>query len=99
MGKLGRHTIFATEILITKNFNLRLGYNYMRQAELKLADRKSFGGLTFGLGLKIYKFHISYAHAIYHVAGGSNHFTITTNFSSFKKAEKKAEDSPVAPAP
>jgi hypothetical protein len=94
MGKLGRHTLFGTEILITKNFNLRLGYNYMRQADLKLPDRKSFGGLTFGLGLKIYKFHISYAHANYHVAAGSNHFTITTNLSSFKKAEKKPVDEP-----
>lgn len=88
MDKLGRHLIASSEIMITKNFHLRLGYNYMRQADLKLPDRKSWGGLTFGFGLKIYKFHISYAHANYHIAGKSNHFTITSRISDFKKEKK-----------
>ncbi len=85
MDKLGRHLIASTEISITKNFHLRLGYNYMRQADLRLTDRKSWGGLTFGLGFKVYKFHISYARANYHVAGGSNHFTLTSRISDWKK--------------
>jgi hypothetical protein len=85
MDKLGRHLVASTEIIITKNFHLRLGYNYMRQRELKLPDRKSWGGLTFGLGFKIYKFQISYARANYHIAGGSNHFTLTSRISDWKK--------------
>lgn len=38
--KFGRHLIFSAEIIITKNFNLRLGYNYMRLKELNLPDKK-----------------------------------------------------------
>lgn len=94
MDRLGRHLIAGTEVIITKNFHLRLGYNYMRQAELKLPDRKSWGGLTFGLGLRIYKFHLSYAHANYHIAGGSNHFTITSRISDFKKEKKVPSPEP-----
>jgi hypothetical protein len=31
MDRLGRHLIFANEIIITKNFNLRVGFNYKRR--------------------------------------------------------------------
>ena len=88
MDKLGRHLIPSTEVLITKNFHLRLGYNYLRGAEMKLSDRKGWGGLTFGFGFKVYKFHLSYARANYHVAGGSNHFTLTVRLSDFKNTKE-----------
>ena len=85
MDKLGRHLVAGAELILTKNFNIRLGYNFMRAQEYKLPDRKTWGGLTFGLGLKVYKFHISYGHANYHIAGGSNHFTLTCNLSELRK--------------
>ncbi|MFL5753792.1 MAG: type IX secretion system protein PorQ [Bacteroidia bacterium] len=86
--KLLRHIVVGTEIIITKNFNLRVGYNYQRQKEMALPDRKGLAGFSFGLGLKISKFQISYGFAKYHVAGNSSHITITTNLSSFVKDKK-----------
>lgn len=86
--KLGRHLVASTEILITKNFNIRIGYNYLRAAEMKLENRRGWGGLTFGFGFKIYKLNLSYARANYHVAGGSNHFTLTLRLNEFKKIKE-----------
>jgi hypothetical protein len=42
-------------------------------------------GFSYGFGIKISKFHLSYGRATYHLAGASNHFSISTNFSSFYK--------------
>ncbi len=88
--KMMRHVVFGTEIVLTKNFNLRLGYNYQRRKEMILPDKKGMAGFSLGLCLKVSKFQISYGFVKYHVAGNSNHITITTNLSSFSK-EKKAE--------
>jgi hypothetical protein len=81
--KLMRHLLFGGELLITKNFNIRLGYNYERREELMVDSRRGLVGMSFGFGFRISKFHLSYGHAAYHIAGGSNTFSITTNLSDF----------------
>lgn len=78
-----RHLVFGGEFLLTKNFHIRLGYNYQRRKELQVTGRPGMTGISFGLGLKISKFHLSYGRASYHLAGASNHFTLTTNLSDF----------------
>jgi hypothetical protein len=83
--KLMRHVVVGGELLLTKNFNIRLGYNYERRKELKVDTRPGLIGFSFGFGFKISKFQLSYGHAAYHLAGGTNHFTITTNLSDFYK--------------
>lgn len=85
MDKFARHWIFATEIVLTKNFNLRIGYNYRLHKEQMLPDKRGANGLSFGFGLKIYKFHLSYAFSKYNVAGNSSIFSLTTNLNSFMK--------------
>lgn len=81
--KFMRHWIIGSEIIITKNFNLRVGYNYKRRKELLLPDKKGIAGISFGFGVKVYKFHFSYTYAQYSPVFGSNHFSITTNIGSF----------------
>lgn len=88
--KISRHFTPAAEILITKNFNLRLAYNFMRRRDLAFESAKSISGLSFGIGFRVSKFHFSYALASYNAAGSSNHFSISTNLGSFKK--KPAEN-------
>jgi hypothetical protein len=83
--KLMRHVVLGGEFLLTKNFNLRLGYNYQRRKELIVTGKPGLIGFSFGFGLKISKFYLSYGRASYHLAGKSNHFTITTNLSDFMK--------------
>ncbi len=80
---LMRHFVVGVEVLIGKNMFLRGGFNYRRRQELKAPDRTGLAGISFGAGLRIYKFHLSYGHATYNLAGASNHITITTRFSDF----------------
>jgi opacity protein-like surface antigen len=56
-----RHITFGTEIVLTKNFNLRISYNYRRQREMTLPDRRGASGLSFGFNLKIKRFGFSYS--------------------------------------
>lgn len=83
--KVMRHMAFGLEVLFTKNFNLRFGYNYMRRKELAITDRKGMAGMSLGFGMRINRFGISYAHETYNRAGGDNHFTLTTDLDSFKR--------------
>jgi len=81
--KFMRHMVMGVEFLPSKNFNIRLAYNYQRRQELKLNQRTGITGLSFGLGLRVNKFHISYGLASYHLAGISNHITFSTNLSDW----------------
>lgn len=84
-----RHLVFGVELNIGKkdNFSLRLGYNHLRNRELKLTDYRSFAGISAGFGLKIYKFKFDYSYAAYHIAGGSSQISITTNIHSFLRKD------------
>lgn len=80
---LMRHFVFGVEVLIGKNMFIRAGYNYRRRQELKSPDLAGLAGISFGAGLRISKFHLSYGHNTYSMAGASNHITVTTRFSDF----------------
>lgn len=76
-----KHLIIGTEFLPSKNFSLRVGYNFQRREELKVEEKTSTVGFSWGFGLKVSRFQISYASARYHLAGASNHFSISTRLS------------------
>lgn len=78
-----RHIVFGGELLIGKNISLRGGYNYRRRAEMKVTTKPGTVGFSWGIGLRISKFHISYARSAYHLVGSPNYITLTTNLSDF----------------
>ena len=78
-----RRFTFGVEIVPTKNFYIGAGYNPRRRQEMKIESNLSTVGFTWGFGIKVYKFNISYGSGLYHLAGNTNHFSITTNLSSF----------------
>ncbi|HEC41739.1 MAG TPA: type IX secretion system protein PorQ [Bacteroides sp.] len=80
-----RHLIFGVEFIPLENFYLRAGYNYQRRQELKISSRTAMVGFSWGFGIRISKFHLNYGRASYHLAGASNHFSITTDLSSFSR--------------
>ena len=88
-----RHFTFGTEILLSENFQLRIGYNHQRRQELKLRDDSKSGmvGFSFGFGVKIKKFRLDYARSIYSLAGASNHIGIAIRLNDFKKTDNKIE--------
>jgi hypothetical protein len=82
-----RHVVVGTEIIPSKSFSVRFGLNIKRRAELGLDDRAGLAGLSWGLGFRIKKFYFSYGSARYHLAGSSNHFTVTTNIGDFYRKD------------
>lgn len=80
-----RHMVFGLELFPDKNFQVRVGYNYKRRIELGIPDKMGFSGLSWGFGLKVYKFYIDYGRASYHLAGVTNHFTVRLNLNEFAR--------------
>ncbi len=84
-NKLFRHIYGGTEIVLSKSFHIRAGYNYRRRQELKIAEKPGTAGISWGFAFRVSKFHFSYARTKYHLASPSNHFTVSTNLSTFGK--------------
>ena len=82
-NKVMRHAILGAEFNITKALAFRLGYNYQRRQEMKVDTRLGTVGISWGLGVKIYKFSLAYARSAYHLAGSPNQFTLTARLSEF----------------
>lgn len=85
--KLMRHAVFGVEFLLGESFHFDFGYNYKRRQEMKMNNLPGFVGFSWGFGFRVNKFHVSYGRAAYHLAGGTNHFSITTDLSAFYKAK------------
>ena len=79
-----RHTIFGLEFAPSKTFYIAAGYNHRRRKELSLTEKPSTVGFSWGIGFRVYKFRFAYGSAQYHLAGSSNHFSLTANLQDFK---------------
>lgn len=79
------HVVVAGELNLGKNLVLRLGYNYGLRQNMKSPTKKGAVGLSYGVGVNVYKFNISYSRSEMHIHGSPNYITITTNLDSFKK--------------
>lgn len=82
------HLIVGVEFTPVKNFYVRGGYNYQRRNELKIVEKASAVGFSWGLGIKVNRFVINYSRAMYHLAGASNHFSLSTNLTDFFSPSK-----------
>jgi hypothetical protein len=82
--KLMRHIVIGAELNITKFLSVRGGYNYGRRQDNGVSTKMSTVGFSWGLGLRISKFHFSYARSRYHLAGSPNYITLTFNLQEFK---------------
>jgi hypothetical protein len=75
-----RHMIFGVELFPKKAFNIRLGYNFRRAAELQILEQRNFSGLSFGFGLKLNKLKFNYSYSKYTLAGNTSLFGLIVNF-------------------
>lgn len=82
---LSRHFILGAEILLSRNFHLRAGYNFQRRQELVVDSKPGTVGFTFGFGLKINRFVLSYGRGNYHLSSAANHFSLSMNLADFVK--------------
>lgn len=87
-----RHLIFSAELTIAKRIMVRAGYNYGRRQELKVSSKPATAGFSWGVGVKINRFTISYGRATYHLAGGTNHISISTNLGEHIKVVRPPKE-------
>ncbi|MBK8349441.1 MAG: hypothetical protein IPL08_18260 [Saprospiraceae bacterium] len=82
-----RHIIINGEFLLGRNENLRLraGYNHLRRKELSLTTYRSLAGFSLGFGIKVNAFKLDYGVGYHHIAGATNHVTISTDLGKFFK--------------
>jgi hypothetical protein len=86
LDNFARHFVFNGELLIGKkgNFRLRFGYSHLLRKELTIDGYRSLAGFTFGTGIRINRFHLDYGRTNFHLAGGVNQLSISTNIKAFK---------------
>jgi hypothetical protein len=85
--KIARHFVVGGELLLSKNLNLRVGYNHLQRRELRLDNTAGGAGFSFGVMLRVSQFQLDYTHAGYHASGGANYFTIARNLDSLFKQQ------------
>lgn len=81
--KAMRHFIVGVEFNPMKNFFIRAGYNYQRRKELTVSGKTGMVGFSYGFGIKINKFTLDYGRATYHLAGATNHFSVSISLDDF----------------
>jgi hypothetical protein len=84
-----RHAVIGAELIPTKNFYMSVGYNYQRRRELQIDSKVSAVGFSWGFGINLSYLSIGFGRATYHLAGASNHFSVTIRpdlmYSQFHK--------------
>jgi hypothetical protein len=75
-----RHVIFGAELFPTKGFNIRVGFNFRRSAELKILEQRTFSGISVGFGLRMRKLKFNYSYSRYTLAANSSLFGLIINF-------------------
>ncbi len=87
LDNVARHLIFNGEFLLgrSQNLRLRLGYNHLRRRELSISNLRSLAGFGAGFGIKISHFKLDYGVGYHHLAGATNHITISTDIAKFSK--------------
>lgn len=83
--RLMRHIIFSTELVFSPNFQLRMGYNHQRRAELSPENRRAMTGFSWGFGIGVKKIYLSYGSAGYYPGISSHYFTVHKDLASFRK--------------
>ncbi len=79
-----RHFIIGAELFPKRAVNLRVGYNFKRGKELQLQNIRTFGGISFGFGLRMNKVKLNYAYSRFHTASNVNTFGISINLNKQK---------------
>jgi len=80
--KFMRHMVLGVELLPSPNFTIRAGYNYQIRQELRMEEKMSTVGLSWGFGFKISRFHFNYGSGRYHLAGATNIVSVAINLSN-----------------
>lgn len=80
-----KHLILSNEIILSKNFYLRVGYNFRRAQEMRLPEARPANGLCLGFELKLSKMRIAYSYSKMAVGGNNHTFGLLIKMNEFIK--------------
>jgi hypothetical protein len=75
------HLVAGVEFVPGDLIAIRIGYNFLRRTELRMAEYGGATGFSFGAGLNLGKFTIDYALANYHVSGLTHSISLHANLN------------------
>ena len=82
LKKIFRHINFGAEVLLHRNVNIMVGYNYLIHEELKLANAGGIAGISFGFSARIRSFEFVFSRSAYMVGNAGYTFTISKNLET-----------------
>ncbi len=85
VDKVLKRLNFGTEVLLSKNFQLLVGYNHKRKQELRLENIGGGAGFSYGIMVQIKRIELRFSRATFHSAGGTSFISLRTDFNDFKK--------------
>jgi hypothetical protein len=85
LGKVLSRVNFASEILLHKNVNILVGYNFMNHLALKLDNGGGGAGLTFGFAANVRKFDFVFSRMGYVAGKAAYCFTLSSRINSLFK--------------
>ncbi len=82
-----RHVLVNGELVFgaRENFRLSFGYNHELKKELSVNGVRSLTGFSYGISFRVNRFRIEYGSGKYHIAGGGDYFSVSTNLGEFTK--------------
>lgn len=86
-----RHLLIGVELCPVKVFHANFGYDHRQRREATASEAGGMAGFSWGVGLRISRFAIDYAHSRYHIAGSLNSINIGVDLrkGAFPKRVKK----------
>ncbi|WP_442266045.1 type IX secretion system protein PorQ [Tenacibaculum sp. ZS6-P6] len=91
IDNLFRHLSIGAELFPKRAVNFRIGYNFRRGKELQLQNVRSFGGISFGFGLRMNKVKLNYAYSRFHTASNVSTFGISIDLNRGKNYHHKTK--------
>jgi len=77
--KFARHFVIGTELILSKNVNVRLGYNHLVRKELRLESKAGGAGISYGFMFRVKAVEFAYSKGGYPISGGAHQFTMAFN--------------------
>lgn len=84
-----RHFIFGIEILPSKYFSLQVAYNHQRHQEMKIPQKRTAAGFSYGFSINLRGIQIGYARAHYATGAVPNYFTFCANIDELTRWSKE----------
>ena len=77
VDKIARHLSFGGTLLLSRSFQVNLGYNHLTRSTLQLQQISGGAGLSFGFMFRTSTIRVDFSRSVYHVSGAFNQFSLS----------------------